>query len=88
MSDKDNLFKVRREADEDGPIHKSGKSQFCGNCGHVVSDSINSWCEKCRAPLDDDTRIQLLSRDDPVIINAGNAKVLLLETCVEYVAVL
>ncbi|MHA1124570.1 MAG: site-2 protease family protein [Candidatus Heimdallarchaeota archaeon] len=67
MSDKDNLFKVRREADEDGPIHKSGKSQFCGNCGHVVSDSINSWCEKCRAPLDDDTRIQLLSRDDPVI---------------------
>jgi len=42
-------------------------SGFCGNCGNIVSDPTSIYCEKCRAPLDDDTRIKLLSRDAPVI---------------------
>jgi len=59
----DNSFKVKKEANEGT---SSFKSKFCGNCGHIVTGS-HSYCEKCRAPLDDDTRIQLLSRETPVI---------------------
>jgi Zn-dependent protease len=68
-SEDDKYFKIKKERDEDAPIHKSDsyRSQYCGNCGHIVSESINNWCEKCRAPLDDDTRILLLTRDIPVI---------------------
>ena len=41
--------------------------QYCGNCGHLITDPKIRSCEKCRAPLDDSIRAELLTRNEPIL---------------------